>query len=119
MNKKRARKLLTEERARLSEALAGVQRDVDAQTESSELSSYDQHPGDMGSETFEREKDMSILESLESSLNDVDQALARLDEGSYGRCEVCNKPIGDERLEARPMTRLCVEHQAESEAINR
>ena len=119
METERARQLLTDERARLTEALEGVRRGVDSQTQSSELSSYDQHPGDMGSETFEREKDLSILESLEASIVDVDEAFTRLDAGTYGRCEVCGREIGDERLEARPMARFCVEHQAENEAIGR
>jgi DnaK suppressor protein len=119
MKTERARQLLTEERARLTEALQGVQRGIDSQTDSSELSTYDQHPGDMGSETFEREKDLSILESLEASIADVDAALQRLDDGDYGRCEVCGREIGDERLEARPMARFCVEHQAATEAVGR
>ena len=119
METKRARKLLTEERARLAEAMEGVQRGVDAQADSSELSSYDQHPGDAGSETFEREKDLSILEALETSIDEVDEALQRLDEGTYGRCEVCGRDIGNERLVARPATRFCVEHQAQNEAAGR
>ena len=80
-----------------------------------ELSSYDQHQADMGTETFEREKDLSILEQVEAVLADVEHALRRLDDGSYGTCEVCGRTIPDERLEALPATRLCLEHQAEAE----
>lgn len=79
--------------------------------EVSELADYDQHPADHGTETFEREKDLSILESLEGELADLETALRRLDEGSYGRCEECGQPIPDERLEARPTARFCVEHE--------
>ena len=114
-----ARQRLADERARLD----GVKSTFDDEglTEQSEsdsvgeLSSYDQHQADMGTETFEREKDLSILEQVEAELADVEHALRRLDEGTYGTCEVCGKPIPDERLEAMPATRLCVEHQAEAE----
>lgn len=114
-----ARQRLAEERERLD----GVRSTFDAEglTDQSEtdsvgeLSSYDQHQADLGTETFEREKDLSILEQVEAELADVEHALRRLDEGTYGTCEVCGKPIPDERLEAMPATRFCVEHQAEAE----
>ena len=114
-----ARQRLADERERL----AGVRSTFDDEglTEQSandsvgELSSYDQHQADMGTETFEREKDLSILEQVEAELADVEHALRRLDEGTYGTCEVCGKVIPEERLEALPATRLCLEHQAEAE----
>jgi RNA polymerase-binding transcription factor DksA len=114
-----ARQRLADERERLD----GVKSTFDDehltdQSESdasSELSSYDQHQADMGTETFEREKDLSILEQVEAELADVEHALRRLDDGTYGTCEVCGKPIPDERLEAMPAARLCLEHQAEAE----
>jgi RNA polymerase-binding transcription factor DksA len=114
-----ARQRLAEERERL----AGVRSTFDDEhltdeTESDsvgEISSYDQHQADMGTETFEREKDLSILEQVEAELADVEHAIRRLDEGTYGTCEVCGRTIGDDRLEALPATRLCLEHQAEAE----
>ena len=114
-----ARQRLAEERERL----VGVRATFDDEhlTDQSEndsvgeLSSYDQHQADMGTETFEREKDLSILEQVEAELGDVEHALRRLDEGTYGTCEVCGKVIPDERLEAMPATRLCLEHQAQAE----
>src|SRR5207302_6417956 len=65
-----------------------------------ELSAYDQHPADLGSETFEREKDLSILEGLETELAEVEAALRRLDDGTYGIDEVTGERIAPERLEA-------------------
>jgi RNA polymerase-binding transcription factor DksA len=114
-----ARQRLADERARLD----GVKSTFDAEglTDESEsdslgeLSSYDQHQADVGTETFEREKDLSILEQVEAELADVEHALRRLDDGTYGTCEVCGKVIPDERLEAMPAARLCLEHQAEAE----
>jgi len=114
-----ARQRLADERARLD----GVRSTFDdeglsTETESDslgELSSYDQHQADVGTETFEREKDLSILEQVEAELADVEHALRRLDDGTYGTCEVCGKAIPDDRLEAMPAARLCLEHQAEAE----
>jgi RNA polymerase-binding transcription factor DksA len=114
-----ARTRLAEERERL----VGVRATFDDehltdQSESdsvSEISSYDQHQADMGTETFEREKDLSILEQVEAELADVEFAIRRLDEGTYGTCEVCGRPIPEERLAALPATRLCLQHQAEAE----
>ena len=67
-------------------------------------------------ETFEREKDFSILEQIEAELADVDRALHRLDDGSYGRCDACRQPIDDNRLEAMPAARFCYMHQAQAES---
>jgi RNA polymerase-binding transcription factor DksA len=114
-----ARQRLADERARLD----GVRSTFDDEGHTSEsesdslgeLSSYDQHQADVGTETFEREKDLSILEQVEAELADVEHALRRLDDGTYGTCEVCGKAIPDERLEAMPAARLCLEHQAEAE----
>jgi RNA polymerase-binding transcription factor DksA len=114
-----ARQRLADERERL----VGVRTTFDdegltEQSESdslSELSAYDQHQADVGTETFEREKDLSILEQVEAELADVEHALRRLDDGTYGTCEVCGRPIPEERLEAIPTARLCLEHQAEAE----
>ncbi len=119
MDTELVRQRLAEERERLD----GVRSTFDAEglTEQSEsdsigeLSSYDQHQADMGTETFEREKDLSILEQVEAELADVEHALRRLDEGTYGTCEVDGKPIPEDRLEAMPAARFCLEHQAEAE----
>ena len=114
-----ARQRLADERARLDGVKSTFDdEDLSHQTESDslgELSSYDQHQADVGTETFEREKDLSILEQVEAELADVEHALRRLDDGTYGTCEVCGKVIPDERLEAMPAARLCLAHQAEAE----
>lgn len=81
----------------------------------SELSSMHQHEADIGTEAFNRERDMSILERVEGELADVEHALRRLDEGSYGTCEACGAAIGEARLEAMPATRFCLQDQALAE----
>jgi RNA polymerase-binding transcription factor DksA len=114
-----ARQRLAEERERLTGVRSTFDDEhLEDETESessSELSSYDQHQADMGTETFEREKDLSILEQVEAELADVEHALRRLDEGTYGTCEIDGEPIPEDRLEAMPAARLCLEHQAEAE----
>ena len=80
-----------------------------------ELSTVDQHPADIGTETFTMERDQSLLEQIRSDLDDVGSALARLEQGTYGLCEACGGPIGDERLEAVPAARFCLEHQQVAE----
>ena len=82
---------------------------------SAELSHFDQHPADAASDAFEREKDFSILDRVQIELDDVERALKRLDEGTYGTCQACGCAIGDERLVAMPAARFCLEHQSQVE----
>jgi RNA polymerase-binding protein DksA len=113
------RQALEQERARLEQVKAGItEEDPSTETEAqsiSELSDADQHQADVGTETFEREKDYSILERVEGELNNVEHALKRLDDGTYGTCEACGKPIGEERLAAMPAARFCLDDQALAE----
>jgi DnaK suppressor protein len=119
VNPDEARQRLEQERKRLVEVKETFDDEhLDEETESeatSELSSIDQHQADLGTETFEREKDLSILEQIDGELVDVEHALKRLDDGTYGTCEVDGEPIPEERLEALPATRFCLKHQAEAE----
>jgi RNA polymerase-binding transcription factor DksA len=71
----------------------------------SELADYDQHPADTATETFEREKDLSILEQLEAELAELQAALERVDAGTYGTDEVTGEPIDPDRLDALPTAR--------------
>jgi RNA polymerase-binding transcription factor DksA len=117
MDKARISKRLEEERARLQGIRDDLQREQDeASTETAgELSSFDQHPGDIGTETFEKERNVSLLEQVENELVEVEAAFQRLERGTYGTCQACGRPIGHERLEAMPATRFCVDDQAKAE----
>jgi len=118
-----ARDLLDGERLRLLGVRSGFDaehlHDESEDESTSELSHLAQHPADIASETFEREKDFSILEQVEAELAEVDRALRRIDEGTYSTCEACHDPIGDDRLEAMPAARFCVTHQTQAEGAPR
>jgi DnaK suppressor protein len=114
MDERKIRARLEAERERLQ----GVQRDLRRDPETTadlasvgELSDYDQHPGDVGSEVFEHEKNASILEQVEAQLAEVDAAFERLEKGTYGICEACGKPIEAARLRERPFARFCLQDQ--------
>lgn len=73
-----------------------------------ELSTYDQHPADVGTEVFERSKDFALREDAMIKLQAIDHARQRMENGTYGICEVCGKEIPLERLRAVPYTTQCV-----------
>jgi RNA polymerase-binding protein DksA len=116
-----ARTRLEAERRRLEETRRAAQDLVAGNSEEAvqELSTFDQHPADQGTETFERERDISVLQRVEAQLEEVQAALERIEAGTYGVCELCGRPIGDERLEAMPMARYCLEDQARAEREGR
>ncbi|NMB41648.1 MAG: conjugal transfer protein TraR [Firmicutes bacterium] len=74
----------------------------------SELSMFDNHPADMGSELFERSKDLSLHRLRLGTLADIEAALKRIADGSYGRCIACGKQIDKERLEVLPYAKYCL-----------
>jgi DnaK suppressor protein len=117
MDVRTAQRRLEEERDRLRRLVEQgsdrLQRDIEAQA--SELSTFDQHPGDVATDMHDREIGQSVLEDLESQLDDVEAALDRVGRGTYGQCEFGGHPIPPERLEARPTARYCLEHQLEAE----
>jgi RNA polymerase-binding protein DksA len=63
------------------------------------------------SHVFEQQRDLALREHLEQHIRAIDAALARLDDGTYGRCESCGQPIAAERLEALPWAALCIDCQ--------
>lgn len=75
-----------------------------------ELSTVDNHPADLGTELYEREKDMALKVHDEDELAKINAALEKIENGTYGVCEVCKKDIPYERLEALPYTAFCIEH---------
>lgn len=114
------RRRLMEERERLLAAQKGNFGLGKAVRDSiSELSAYDNHPADLGSETFERGKDLALLDNNRLLLSKVEAALDRIKGGNYGICASCGKPISRARLEAVPYAAHCRKCQAEEDAGDR
>lgn len=91
-----------------------IDENEDSLTDSvDELSSYDNHPADLGTELFEREKDRAIGVQIQSDLSKVQNALQAIQAGTYGKCKVCGIDIPYERLEVIPYTLYCVHHTPE------
>jgi RNA polymerase-binding protein DksA len=109
------RTLLEQERERLTRAV-GFLHDENPGTIEEELGEVgsggtDNHLGDTASATFDRELDQGLEEGAQQTLAEIDAALRRIEDGTYGICEVCGKPIGADRLRAIPWARLCIEDQ--------
>jgi YteA family regulatory protein len=105
------RRQLEEEKQSYEQRLAQADHDGLSSSlgnQTGELSAYDNHPGDIATETYEREKDLALNENMEVQLAEIEQALKRMDQGNYGICEACGKPIPYERLSAVPTARYCV-----------
>ncbi|KUK10076.1 MAG: Transcriptional regulator, TraR/DksA family [Clostridia bacterium 41_269] len=79
-----------------------------------ELSSYDNHPADIGDELHERSKDFSLRENAEIQIRKIDEALEAIEKGTYGICSICGKEISRDRLEALPQATTCGECSAKS-----
>jgi RNA polymerase-binding transcription factor DksA len=71
---------------------------------------FDEGFADTAHATAEQDENQSLATQLRDQLDDVQAALGRLDDGTYGHCAVCGQPISEARLEALPATRFCIEH---------
>src|SRR5262245_3984743 len=110
MDLEHARERITEEQTRVQGLIDGFRDDLAPDAGSAEpQDDHDQSPADGGSDTFEREKDLSILEELETELAELEAALRRIDDGTYGTDEVTGEPIAPERLDALPAARTNVD----------
>jgi len=107
------RRMLLELRRRLARNVHHMQSEAlsvgaDGGGELSDITVME-HLADRGSEDFARELMINILQNSEAQLCDIDAALEKIDAGTYGICEHCNRPISRERLKALPFARLCIE----------
>ncbi len=104
----------------LLDSMTGVAKDnLRSRAEGSEASAFGMHQADAGSDAYDRDFALSLLSQEQDSLYEIDEALKRIDNGTYGTCEMSGKPIPQARLEALPFTRYTVECQAELEKRSR
>ena len=115
---KRYFKLLVDLRTHLTE---GIERHSEetlkrsAKDDAGDLSAYGQHMADAGTDTFDRDFALSMVASEQEALSEIDAAIKRIHDGTYGICEITQKPIAKERLLAVPFTRYSAEAQKDLE----
>jgi DnaK suppressor protein len=100
------RRRLDSDREHLISQLADM--GVDPDTGAPNGDQFQQGFADSGQSTAEKALTLSMAEGVLENVKEIDAALGRIAGGTYGSCESCGQPIGDERLEARPVARLCV-----------
>ncbi len=106
------RSRLEDERGRLTRSAASLEDKGSMEDELGEVAAgTDNHLGDLASVTFERELDEGLEEGVQQTISEIDHALAKIEDGSYGTCEICGKPIGEARLAALPWARYCIDDQ--------
>ncbi|WP_404421422.1 TraR/DksA family transcriptional regulator [Nibricoccus sp. IMCC34717] len=111
-------KLLLDLRGHLTEGLTLHTEETlkrSAKDDAGDLSSYGQHMADAGTDTFDRDFALSLVSSEQEALTEIDSAIKRIKDGTYGVCEVTGKPIAKERLTAVPFTRYSAEAQKDIE----
>jgi DnaK suppressor protein len=98
------------------DSMAGVAQDtLRARAEGSEASAFGMHQADAGSDAYDRDFALSLLSQEQDALYEIDEALKRIELGTYGTCEMSGKPISHARLEAIPFARYTVECQSQLE----
>ncbi len=102
------------------DSMAGVAKDnLRSRAEGSEASAFGMHQADAGSDAYDRDFALSLLSQEQDALYEIDQALKRIELGTYGVCEMSGKPIMHARLEAIPFARFTVECQSQLEKQNK
>lgn len=101
--------------AKVRSVLEAQQADFQRQIDELDVTSVDAHEfdenfADSGQVAAEQGENLALAMQFRDQLGDVDLALAKLDAGTYGTCEVCGAAIGADRLEALPATRFCIDH---------
>jgi len=107
------RQMLLEKRRGLLGDMSGIEAETignGRKEGASELSNMPTHPADLGTDNYEHEFSLGLLESERAMLAEIDEALGRIGEGTYGICLGTGKPIGKARLNARPWAKYCIEY---------
>lgn len=106
---------LINERRKLNNVVRSLQSEniLSKDQDSTELSSYANHPSDQGAEMFEMEKNLALEENEKVIMDKIDNSLEAMNDGTYGVCKICGKPISKERLETIPYADCCIDCQRE------
>ncbi|MBI1978308.1 MAG: TraR/DksA C4-type zinc finger protein [Candidatus Omnitrophica bacterium] len=109
---------LKAERARIADGINHIERDNLNRSQrdaAGDLSGYSFHMADMATDNFDREFSLDLASNEQAVLNRIDEALNKIEEGTYGICENCEKPISFKRLKAVPYAKLCIKCKEEEE----
>ena len=111
---------LVQLRDNMLDSMSGVAKDtLRSRAEGSEASAFGMHQADAGSDAYDRDFALSLLSQEQDALYEIEEAIKRIDLGSYGVCEMSGKPIAHARLEAIPFARYTVECQSQLEKQNK
>jgi RNA polymerase-binding protein DksA len=108
MNTDRYRDILLDERARVSTSIQHLHEEGSLEEETEE-ETYDNHLADSATATLNREIDYTLEENSGHVLTAIDEALGRIESGTFGTCGRCGKPIAEERLDAIPYANRCID----------
>ncbi len=109
VNTERFRDMLMDERTRLANAIDYLHEENPGTFEDEEEETFDNHLADSATVTFTREMDYSLEENAGHVLTAIDEALGKIDDGTFGLCTRCGNPIAEERLEAMPYATKCID----------
>ena len=113
--------MLTEEKERVNQSLAKHEKIIKHTDDESGLEtgkSHSNHMADQGSDEFQYETTIKFANTEGRYLYNIEEALGRIEDGSYGKCQECNTAIGVARLKRLPYTRLCIDCKEKEEAGN-
>jgi len=116
------KKILEIARKKISGDVAHLEKDslnLSQRDASGDLSGYSFHIADMATDNFDREFNLDLVSNEQELLNQIADALQKIDEGTFGNCEICEKPITQKRLIAVPYARYCIKCQSEEEKKKR
>ena len=105
------RKILLEEKEKLQKQINNLAQETFSSSQrdaSGDLSGYSMHMADVGTDSFERELALGLVSNEQQVLYRINEALKRIDDGTYGKCEVCSQLIKDSRLKALPFATMCI-----------
>ncbi|MBE7158904.1 MAG: TraR/DksA C4-type zinc finger protein [Rhodospirillales bacterium] len=117
--RKQKKRLLALRDAMLDSMNGMAQDNLRARAEGNEASAFGMHQADAGSDAYDRDFALNLLSQEQDALYEIDEAIKRIELGTYGTCEMSGKPINHERLEAIPFTRFTVECQSQIERQNK